>query len=98
LFTKSTKTIWDILVFIAKKRVKRGYFSNFSTGEISVSTGPVDFLSRSGPAGPIPAMIGDERLSNMATIDIRNNVIQELKIKEIIDEFAKTKRRLNFTN
>jgi hypothetical protein len=33
---------------MAKKRVKRGYFSKVSTGEIPVFTGPVDFLNRSG--------------------------------------------------
>jgi hypothetical protein len=41
---------------MAKKRVKRGYFSKVSTGEIPVFTGPVDFLNRSGPAGPVPAL------------------------------------------
>jgi hypothetical protein len=39
---------------MAKKRVKRGYFSKVSTGKIPVFTGPVDFLNRAGPAGPIP--------------------------------------------
>jgi hypothetical protein len=34
---------------MAKKRVKRGYFSKVSTGEIPVFSGPVDFLNRSGP-------------------------------------------------
>ena len=34
---------------MTKNRVKRGDFSKVSTGEIPVSTGPVDFLNRSGP-------------------------------------------------
>jgi hypothetical protein len=33
---------------MAKKRVKKGYFLKVSTDEIPVSTGPVDFLNRSG--------------------------------------------------
>jgi hypothetical protein len=37
------------LSFYGQKRVKRGYFSKVSTGEIPVFTGPVDFLNRSGP-------------------------------------------------
>jgi hypothetical protein len=34
---------------MGKNRVKKEDFSKFSTGEIPVSTGPVDFLNRSGP-------------------------------------------------
>ena len=45
-FTNSTKKICGILVFMAKNRVKKGYFSKVSTGEIPVSTGPIDFLNR----------------------------------------------------
>jgi hypothetical protein len=37
---------------MATKRVKRGYFSKVSTGEIPVFTGPVDFLNRSGTGLP----------------------------------------------
>jgi hypothetical protein len=33
---------------MATKRVKRGYFSKVSTGEILVFTGPVAFLNRTG--------------------------------------------------
>jgi hypothetical protein len=36
------------LSFYGQKRVKRGYSSKVSTGEIPVSTGPVDFLNRTG--------------------------------------------------
>jgi len=39
---------------MGKNRVKKEDFSKLSTGEIPVSTGPVDFLNRSGPAGPVP--------------------------------------------
>jgi hypothetical protein len=47
---------------MGKNRVKKEDFSKFSTGEIPVSTGPVDFLNRSGPVryrftGPVPALI-----------------------------------------
>jgi hypothetical protein len=48
---------------MGKNRVKKEDFSKFSTGEIPVSTGPVDFLNRpgpvrsvTGPAGPVPAL------------------------------------------
>jgi hypothetical protein len=34
---------------MGKNRVKKEDFSKFSIGEIPVSTGPVDFLNRSGP-------------------------------------------------
>jgi hypothetical protein len=37
---------------MAKKRVKRGYFSKVSTGEIPVFTSAVDFLNRSGTGLP----------------------------------------------
>ncbi len=40
-FTNSTKKISDILVFL----VKKGYFSEFSTDEIPVSTEPVPDVS-----------------------------------------------------
>ena len=43
----------EILLFIVKNRVNKEDFSKLSTGEIPVSTGPVDFLNRSGPAGPV---------------------------------------------
>ena len=39
----------EILLFIVKNRVKKEDFSKLSTGEIPVSTGPVDFLNRSCP-------------------------------------------------
>ena len=42
--------------------------------------------------------IGDERLSNLALINIHKNVAQELNIESIIDEFAKSKRRLCSTS
>ncbi len=54
----SNRKIRDILVFMVKIRVKKDFFK-FSTGEIPVSTGPVDFFTRSGsgPAGPVPVLI-----------------------------------------
>ena len=58
-FSNSTKKICDILIFMAKNRVKRGHFSKVSTGEfrffsgrLIIWTGPV--RSGSGPAGPVP--------------------------------------------
>jgi hypothetical protein len=36
---------------MGKNRGKKEDFSKFSTGEIPVSTGPVDFLNRSGRTG-----------------------------------------------
>ena len=43
---------YEILLFIVKNRVNKEDFSKLSTGEIPVSTGPVDFLNRSGPIRP----------------------------------------------
>jgi hypothetical protein len=37
---------------MGKNRVKKEDFSKFSTGEIPVSTGPVDFLNRTGTGLP----------------------------------------------
>jgi hypothetical protein len=34
---------------MGKNRIKKEDFSKFSTDEIPVSTGPVDFLNRFGP-------------------------------------------------
>jgi hypothetical protein len=42
-FYELHQKICDI-VFMAKKRVKRGYFSKVSTGKIPGSTGPVPAL------------------------------------------------------
>ena len=39
-----------------------------------------------------------ERLSDLVVISINKNVAQKLNIESIIDEFAKTKRRLSFIN
>jgi len=41
---------------------------------------------------------GDERLSDLAVISIHKNIAQKLNIESVIDEFAKSKRRINFTN
>lgn len=41
---------------------------------------------------------GDERLSNLAVISIHKNIAQKLNTQDIIDDFAKSKRRLNFMN
>lgn len=40
--------------------------------------------------------IGDERLSDLAVINIHKAVAEYLNIDSIIDEFSKTKRRINF--
>jgi len=57
-FCTLNRKICDILVFMDKNRVKKENFSKFSTGEIPVSTGPVNVLNLSvtGPAGPVPAL------------------------------------------
>ncbi len=57
-FVNSNRKIRDILVFMAKIRVNKEDFFKFSTGEIPVSTGPVDFFNRSGfgPTGPVPTL------------------------------------------
>jgi hypothetical protein len=41
---------------------------------------------------------GDERLSNLTVITINKNTAQELNAETIIDEFAKSKRRISFTS
>jgi hypothetical protein len=41
---------------MAKNRVHKGDFSKLSTGEFPVFTGSVEFVNRSGPAGPVPAL------------------------------------------
>jgi hypothetical protein len=63
--------ICDILVFIAKSRVKRGYFPKVSTAEIPVSTGPVDFLNRSGP---VPAL---HKIALYAYFSCQSNIKSE---------------------
>ncbi|CAF1557109.1 unnamed protein product [Adineta ricciae] len=40
----------------------------------------------------------DERLSNLAVINIHKGIAQELNIENVIDEYAKSKRKLNFSN
>ena len=42
--------------------------------------------------------INDERLSDLAVINIHKNIAQELNIENVVDEFAKSKCRLSFTN
>jgi hypothetical protein len=42
--------------------------------------------------------IGVERLISLAIINIHKNIARKLNIEDIIDEFAKSKRKLNFTN
>ncbi len=39
-----------------------------------------------------------ERLSDSATISINKNIAPELNIESIIDDFAKSKRKISFTN
>ena len=46
-FVNSNSKMRDILIFMAKIRVNKEDFFKFSTGEIPVSTGPVDFFNRS---------------------------------------------------
>ena len=40
----------------------------------------------------------DERLSELPVININKNIGHKLNIETIIDEFAKFKRRISFTN
>ena len=40
----------------------------------------------------------DERLSDLTVLSIHKSITQELNIEDIIDEFAKSKRKLNFIN
>ena len=42
--------------------------------------------------------ISDEYLSDLAVINIHKNITQELNIENVVDEFAKSKRRLSFSN
>ena len=51
-FVNSNSKMRDILIFMAKIRVNKEDFLKFSTGEIPVSTGPVDFFKRSCPVRP----------------------------------------------
>jgi hypothetical protein len=52
LDSNTHKTVFD------KKKQQNGYiFFKSSTGEFPVFSGPVEFLNRSGPAGPVPALI-----------------------------------------
>jgi len=48
LFMHSYRKTCDTLVFIAQNRINKEDFSKLSTGKIPVSSGPVDFLNRSG--------------------------------------------------
>ncbi len=41
---------------------------------------------------------GNERLSDLAVINIHKAVAENLDINSIIDEFAKSKRKIDFTN
>jgi hypothetical protein len=41
---------------------------------------------------------GDERLSDLAVISIHKSIAQKLNVEDIVDDFAKSKRRINFTN
>jgi hypothetical protein len=41
---------------------------------------------------------GNERLSDLAVINIHKAVAGNLDINSIIDEFAKSKRKIDFTN
>jgi hypothetical protein len=41
---------------------------------------------------------GDERLSDLAVINIHKTVAENLNIDSIIDEFFKSKRKISFTN
>ena len=41
---------------------------------------------------------GDERLGDLAVISINKNTAQKLNTETVIDEFAKSKRRISFTN
>ena len=40
----------------------------------------------------------DEWLNILVVINIYNNITQKLNIEDIIDEFSKLKRQLNFMN
>ena len=40
----------------------------------------------------------DERLSDLTVLGIHKSITQQLNIEDIIDEFAKSKRKLNFIN
>ena len=40
----------------------------------------------------------DERLSDLTVLSIHKSITQQLNIEDIIDEFAKSKRKLNFIN
>ena len=40
----------------------------------------------------------DERLSDLTVLSIHKSITQQLNIEDIIDEFAKLKRKLNFIN
>ena len=42
--------------------------------------------------------LNDERLSDVAVINIHKDIAQELNIENVVDEFTKSKRRLSFTN
>ena len=40
----------------------------------------------------------DERLSDLTVLSTHKSITQQLNIEDIIDEFAKSKRKLNFIN
>ena len=42
--------------------------------------------------------ISDERLSNLAVINIHKYIAQELNIENVVDEFSQSKLRLSITN
>jgi len=41
---------------------------------------------------------GDDRLSDLAVINIHRTVAEQLDINSIIDHFAKSKRKISFTS
>jgi len=74
LDSNTHKTLFD------KKKQQNGYiFFKSSTGEFPVFSGPVEFLNRSGPAGPVPALILLEYLELGAFARIRISNQEHMK-------------------
>jgi hypothetical protein len=70
----------------------------FAVLPVSVATAERSFSTMKRIKNYLRNRIGDERLSDLAVLHLHRDIVNSLDPDEIVDEFAKQKRRILFTD